>query len=232
MGENVTTWRRRIAGCEMARLARSGVRSLRTCAVFLDNRLFWVVCSCACWRAWVLLAGFRGTWQSKLVRRSELSVFLYGNCAGERHAELQRRARRAGRGHRARGGGHQAAHGGGVTAISQRATSRNGLAEDGTQTEEPAVWRVEDFLQEEAARVSVPLENRSVELRAWRYDVKGVRGFVVPVYFLDADLPDNQDSDRALTGSLYGGDAYYRLCQEVLLGVGGCACFAHWDIPN
>ena len=95
------------------------------------------------------------------------------------------------------------------------------LAEDGTQTEEPAVWRVEDFLQEEPARVSVPLENRRVELRAWRYDVKGVRGFEVPVYFLDADLPENQESDRALTGSLYGGDAYYRLCQEVLLGIGG-----------
>src|ERR1700733_8451703 len=95
------------------------------------------------------------------------------------------------------------------------------LAEDVTQTEEPAVWRVEDFLKEEAARVSVPLENRRVELRSWRYDVKGVRGFEVPVYFLDADLPDNQETDRALTGQLYGGDAYYRLCQEVLLGIGG-----------
>jgi len=95
------------------------------------------------------------------------------------------------------------------------------LAEDGSQTEEAVSWRVEDFLKEESACVSVPLENRRVELRAWRYDVKGVRGFEVPVYFLDADLPGNQESDRALTGSLYGGDAYYRLCQEVLLGIGG-----------
>jgi glycogen phosphorylase len=95
------------------------------------------------------------------------------------------------------------------------------LAEDGTQTEEPVQWQVTDFLQEEPARVDVPLENRRVELRAWRYDVKGVRGFEVPVYFLDADLPTNQESDRSLTGSLYGGDPYYRLCQEVLLGVGG-----------
>src|SRR6202140_1095134 len=95
------------------------------------------------------------------------------------------------------------------------------LAEDGTQTEEPVEWRVEDFLQEEAAHVSVPLENRRVELKCWRYDVKGVRGFEVPVYFLDADLYSNQESDRNLTGSLYGGDSYYRLCQEVLLGVGG-----------
>jgi len=95
------------------------------------------------------------------------------------------------------------------------------LAEDGTQTEEPVAWRVEDFLEEEDARVTVPLENRRVELRAWRYTVKGVRGFEVPVYFLDADLASNVESDRNLTGSLYGGDAYYRLCQEVLLGIGG-----------
>jgi glycogen phosphorylase len=95
------------------------------------------------------------------------------------------------------------------------------LAEDGTQTEEPVVWRVEDFLKEESARVTVPLENRRVELRSWRYDVKGVHGFIVPVYFLDAALESNAEQDRALTGSLYGGDAYYRLCQEVLLGVGG-----------
>ncbi len=95
------------------------------------------------------------------------------------------------------------------------------LAEDGTQTEEPVEWRVEDFLTEEDARVTVPLENRRIELRAWRYTVKGVRGFEVPVYFLDADLASNAERDRNLTGSLYGGDAYYRLCQEVLLGIGG-----------
>jgi glycogen phosphorylase len=95
------------------------------------------------------------------------------------------------------------------------------LGEDGSQTEDPVVWKVEDFLKEETARVTVPLENRRVELRAWRYDVKGVHGFVVPVYFLDAALESNAEQDRALTGSLYGGESYYRLCQEVLLGVGG-----------
>src|SRR6266403_4769892 len=58
------------------------------------------------------------------------------------------------------------------------------LADDGSQREEPVEWKVEDFLTEEPARVTVPLENRRVELRAWRYDAKGVRGFEVPVYFL------------------------------------------------
>jgi starch phosphorylase len=108
-----------------------------------------------------------------------------------------------------------------VSLLYRRGFFSQHLSEDGSQTEEPVVWKVEDFLKEESARITVPLENRRVELRAWRYDVKGVRGFVVPVYFLDADLPSNTEWDRNLTGGLYGGDSYYRLCQEVLLGIGG-----------
>lgn len=109
----------------------------------------------------------------------------------------------------------------GVSLLYRKGYFTQRLAEDGTQTEEPSHWRVEDFLQEESPRANVPLENRRVELRCWRYDVKGVRGFEIPVYFLDADLPGNAECDRNLTGKLYGGDAYYRLCQEVILGIGG-----------
>ena len=70
-------------------------------------------------------------------------------------------------------------------------------------------------------RATVTVEGRTVSLRAWQYVVRGLGGFTVPVYFLDADLPDNAAWDRTLTGTLYGGDAHYRLCQEVLLGIGG-----------
>ena len=108
-----------------------------------------------------------------------------------------------------------------VCLLYRRGYFSQHLAEDGSQSEEPVEWRVEDFLKEEAARITVPLENRRVELRAWRYDVKGVHEFEVPVFFLDADLPSNTEWDRNLTGGLYAGDSYYRLCQEVLLGVGG-----------
>jgi starch phosphorylase len=58
-------------------------------------------------------------------------------------------------------------------------------------------------------------------LRAWKYRVKGISGFEVLVYFLDADLAENSEWDRTLTHYLYGGDEYYRLCQEVILGIGG-----------
>ena len=60
-----------------------------------------------------------------------------------------------------------------------------------------------------------------MQLRAWRYDVTGVGGHVVPVLFLDADVAENAEADRRLTDHLYGGDQRYRLCQELLLGIGG-----------
>ena len=108
-----------------------------------------------------------------------------------------------------------------VSLLYRKGYFRQRLSDDGTQSEEAVDWPVEKFLQEEAPRVTVTLENRRVELRTWKYVVKGVRGYEVPVYFLDTDLPDNDPKDRELTGTLYGGDPYYRLSQELLLGIGG-----------
>ena len=61
----------------------------------------------------------------------------------------------------------------------------------------------------------------SVELRAWRYDIVGSSGYIVPVLLLDTDVPANGPEARHLTDHLYGGDARYRLMQEIVLGVGG-----------
>ena len=95
------------------------------------------------------------------------------------------------------------------------------LAADGAQREEPAAWPVESFLEEQPVRAAVQVEGRSVQLRCWRRIVEGAGGGTVPVYFLDADLPGNAKPDRALTDLLYGGDAAYRLAQEIVLGMGG-----------
>ncbi len=70
-------------------------------------------------------------------------------------------------------------------------------------------------------RATVQIEGRPVTIRAWKYVVVGVTGEKVPVYLLDTDLPENAQWDRRLTDHLYGGDEYYRLCQEVILGYGG-----------
>jgi glycogen phosphorylase len=108
-----------------------------------------------------------------------------------------------------------------VTLLHRQGYFYQRLDERGGQHEEPAAWAVNDFVHEMLARAAVAIEERTVHLRAWQYVVRGVGGFTVPVYFLDADLPDNTAWDRTLTDTLYGGDAHYRLCQEVLLGIGG-----------
>jgi starch phosphorylase len=95
------------------------------------------------------------------------------------------------------------------------------LDAQGNQAEEPVEWAINDFLTELPERAPVSIEDREVQIRAWKYEVEGVSGFVVPVYFLDTDLPENSPWDRQLTSHLYGGDDWYRLCQETILGIGG-----------
>ena len=95
------------------------------------------------------------------------------------------------------------------------------LDEEGHQTEEPVVWSLDDYLEECPERVQLTLEGREVHVRAWRYDVLGQSGEVVPVYLLDTDLAENDERDRMLTHWLYGGDDRYRLRQEAVLGIGG-----------
>jgi hypothetical protein len=49
----------------------------------------------------------------------------------------------------------------------------------------------------------VKLEGRGVQVRAWKYDVKGVSGYTVAVYLLDCDLSENKEWDRKLTHYRY-----------------------------
>jgi starch phosphorylase len=95
------------------------------------------------------------------------------------------------------------------------------LDPSGWQTEIPVEWVPEDFLTELPERTLVTIEGREVRLRIWKYEITGIKGGSIPVYLLDADLPENSEWDRTLTHYLYGGDARYRLCQEVVLGIGG-----------
>jgi starch phosphorylase len=136
-----------------------------------------------------------------------------------------------------------------VTLLHREGYFYQKLDEDGVQTEEPVHWVVEDFLEPLDQIVTVGIEDRQVKVKAWKYEVgfhlpgtplfkkltklepvkhsekdtrvKSPVGNHVPVYFLDTDLPDNDDRDRTLTNHLYGGDKYYRLCQEIILGIGG-----------
>jgi starch phosphorylase len=108
-----------------------------------------------------------------------------------------------------------------VTLLHRKGYFHQQLDDRGRQTEEPESWPLERLLEPLNARVCIDIEGRPVEIRGWRYTVTGVDGAQVATYFLDTDLPENAPEDRALTDSLYGGDARHRLRQEVVLGIGG-----------
>jgi glycogen phosphorylase len=107
------------------------------------------------------------------------------------------------------------------TLLHRKGYFQQHLDAAGAQTEEVQAWNPADFCAEEAARVTVLVEDRVVTVRAWRYDLAGRFGHVVPIYLLDTDLDGNSGWDRGLTDHLYGGDENYRLQQEIVLGMGG-----------
>jgi starch phosphorylase len=108
-----------------------------------------------------------------------------------------------------------------VTLLHRKGYFRQRLDRSGRQSVEPEIWPLEKFLEPLSARVAVDIEDRPVEIRAWRHTVTGVDGAQVATYFLDTDLPENAPEDRQLTDSLYAGNERHRLRQEVVLGIGG-----------
>lgn len=109
----------------------------------------------------------------------------------------------------------------GITLAHRRGYFRQRLDADGHQTAEPLPWAPERRLVELVPRCDVEIEGRRVTIRAWRYDIQGIDGYIVPVLLLDTDLLENDAEARRFTDELYGGDDRYRLCQEVVLGIGG-----------
>jgi glycogen phosphorylase len=110
-----------------------------------------------------------------------------------------------------------------VTLLHRKGYFEQRLDVEGNQSEAPSNWSPESRLEPLSVRAAVVLEGREVWIRAWRYPIRGVTGYSVPLLFLDTDLPENDSRDRTITDHLYGGDEYYRLCQEVVLGLGGVA---------
>ena len=108
-----------------------------------------------------------------------------------------------------------------VSLVHRKGYFQQHLDAQGNQTEKPDSWRPEGKLNLMDACVAVTLEGRQVLIQAWQYLMQGLSGHVLPVYLLDCALPSNSPWDQTLTDYLYGGDDHYRLCQEVVLGLGG-----------
>ncbi|HZI62719.1 MAG TPA: alpha-glucan family phosphorylase [Pyrinomonadaceae bacterium] len=65
-------------------------------------------------------------------------------------------------------------------------------------------------------RIEVLIRERNVLAQVWRAAVGRVT-----LYLLDTNIPENVETDRWVTGHLYGGDRETRIVQEMLLGIGG-----------
>src|SRR5690242_16409441 len=75
-----------------------------------------------------------------------------------------------------------------VTLVHRKGYFRQMLDADGNQSEEAQPWDPESRLPQEKPRIVVTIEGRPVHVRAWRYDMEGVTGHVIPIYMLDTDL--------------------------------------------
>jgi glycogen phosphorylase len=108
-----------------------------------------------------------------------------------------------------------------VSLVHEKGYFSQKLMEDGWQEEVPSSWRMEEFLEPLDVQVIINIEGREVRIRPWRKIVRGIKGYEVPIIFLDTNVPGNSDYDKTLTSFLYGGDQRYRFAQEMVLGIGG-----------
>jgi len=108
-----------------------------------------------------------------------------------------------------------------VSLLTKRGFFKQELDPFGRQKELPDEWNPANFMVRLADRITVGIESRDVQIAPWLYVVESATGGKLPVIFLDTDLPENAPEDREITLCLYGGDATYRLKQEIVLGIGG-----------
>jgi starch phosphorylase len=110
-----------------------------------------------------------------------------------------------------------------ISLAHRRGYFRQHLDATGQQTESDVPWSPETTLPSAGKTVRIVMQGREIRIQAWRFDVVGAAGHIIPVFLLDTDIDGNDLYDRRLTDHLYGGDTYYRLCQEAVLGLGGVA---------
>jgi len=108
-----------------------------------------------------------------------------------------------------------------VTLISRQGYVHQEIDADYSQVSHPDPWSPTDWAEPLPHMVAVEIEGRTVWVRPWLYALECPLRHVAPVLLLDTDLEQNFAEDRRITDKLYGGDAAYRLKQEIVLGIAG-----------
>ncbi len=102
-----------------------------------------------------------------------------------------------------------------------------GWQQEAYLTANPDLLPIEPAVGPDGQPVSIEVDTHAGVLRArvWRVAVGRTT-----LLLLDSNVPENSETDRALTARLYGGDARVRIRQELLLGVGGVRVLKAMDI--
>ncbi|MBI1937728.1 MAG: alpha-glucan family phosphorylase [Ignavibacteriales bacterium] len=97
------------------------------------------------------------------------------------------------------------------------------LTHDGWQQER---YEITDFYNQPMAlvtksdktplRIELDFPGRKVSMQVWKIQIGRV-----PLYLLDTNVPENNDEDKKITRTLYGGNTETRIQQEIVLGIGG-----------
>lgn len=106
------------------------------------------------------------------------------------------------------------------------------INKDGSETFEYTRANTEDLpilpvYDKDGNEVIVPVDfpGRIIYLKVWKINI----GRIV-LYLMDSDIPLNSEFDRQLTLKLYGGNQETRICQEIILDIGGMKLLELLDI--
>lgn len=96
--------------------------------------------------------------------------------------------------------------------------SREGWQEESYGETDPTKLPLHQVLADDGTplRIEVLIRERTVRAQVWRANAGRVA-----LYLLDTNIDENEETDRWVTGHLYGGDRETRIVQEMLLGIGG-----------
>jgi len=92
---------------------------------------------------------------------------------------------------------------------------------DGSQSFYRTDWQKLDQLNKLPTRIELEIAGTKVLVGCWRYDMVGFTGHIVPIYLLDTNFLENPPWVREFTINLYNSNWDIRICQEIVLGIGG-----------
>ncbi len=94
--------------------------------------------------------------------------------------------------------------------------------EKGEQKEKEIQWSFFYEFEKVPKPITMKIEDKDVKVSAWKYNMVGQSGHILPIYLLTTDVEGNEPWMKNMTGSLYDSTSRWnRIVQEMILGIGG-----------